>query len=84
MPVNGYVHCGTSFGVPSLAKRVIITNTDLAPMARSIAPPTAGIAPGAPVCQLARSPRSETWKAPRTQTSRCPPRIMAKESAWWK
>ena len=56
----------------------------LAPIARSIAPPTAGMASGAPVCQLARSPLAETWKAPSTQTSRWPPRIIAKESAWWK
>ena len=71
-------------GVPSLANRVIITNTLFAPIARSIAPPTAGIASGAPVCQLARSPAAETWKAPSTQTSRWPPRIIANESAWWK
>ena len=70
--------------MPSLANSVIITNTCLAPMARSIAPPTAGIASGAPVCQLARSPPAETWKAPSTQTSRWPPRIIANESAWWK
>jgi hypothetical protein len=44
--------------------------TDLAPIARSIAPPTAGMAPGAPVEQLARSPLSETWKAPSARTSR--------------
>ena len=35
-----------------------------APLARSMAPPTAGIASGAPVCQLARSPVAETWNAP--------------------
>ena len=43
-----------------------------------------GSRPGAPVCQLARSPSPETWKAPSTQTSRWPPRIIANESAWWK
>lgn len=75
------MHCGTSLGLPFLANQDIMTKTDLAPMARSIAPPTAGIASGAPVCQLARSPVLETWNAPRTQTSRWPPRIMAKESA---
>ncbi len=36
------------------------------------------------MCQLARSPVTDTWKAPSTQTSRRPPRIIAKESAWWK
>jgi len=41
-----------------------MTNTCLAPIARSIAPPTAGIASGAPVCQFARSPCCETWNAP--------------------
>ena len=70
--------------MPSLAKRLIITNTLFAPIARSIAPPTAGIASGAPVCQLARSPPAETWNAPSTHTSRWPPRIIANESAWWK
>src|SRR5258707_728880 len=49
-----------------------------------MAPPTAGSASAAPVCQLARSPATETWKAPRTAKSRCRPRIMANESAWWK
>ena len=49
-----------------------------------MAPPTAGIDPGSPVLQLARSPLPETWKAPSTQTSRWPPRIIANESAWWK
>ena len=78
------MHAGTSLGVPSLANSVIITKTLLAPIARSIAPPTAGIASGSPVCQLARSPVAETWKAPSTQTSRWPPRIIANESAWWK
>ena len=34
--------------------------------------------------QLARSPVAETWKAPSTQMSRWPPRIIAKLSAWWK
>ena len=43
------------------------TNTRWAQVARSIAPPTAGMASGAPVCQLARSPLAATWKAPRTQ-----------------
>ena len=30
------------------------------------------------------SPLAATWKAPSTQMSRWPPRIMAKLSAWWK
>src|SRR3982751_3673045 len=42
------------------------------------------MASAAPVCQLARSPLAETWNAPSTQTSRWPPRIIAKLSAWWK
>ena len=37
-----------------------------------------------PVCQFARSPATDTWNAPSTQQSRCPPRIIANESAWWK
>ena len=56
----------------------------LTPATRSIAPPTAGIASGAPVDQLARSPFSATCIAPSTQMSRCPPRIIEKLSAWWK
>ena len=42
------------------------------------------MASGAPVDQFARSPAAETCRAPRTHTSRCPPRIIAKLSAWWK
>ena len=38
----------------------IITQVCLAPTARSMAPPTAGMASGSPVCQLARSPVAET------------------------
>jgi hypothetical protein len=72
------------FGDPLAGQEVIMTKTSLAPVARSMAPPTAGIASGAPVCQLARSPVAETWKAPSTQMSRCPSRMIAKESAWWK
>lgn len=48
----------------------VITHTDLAPIARSIAPPIAGMASAAPVCQLARSPCSDIWNAPSTQMSR--------------
>ncbi len=59
-----------------------MTQVCLAPMARSMAPPTAGMAPGSPVLQLARSPVADTWKAPSTQMSRWPPRIIAKLSAW--
>jgi hypothetical protein len=40
----------------------------------------AGLA-GAPVGQVAAW---LTWKAPSTQMSRWPPRIMAKLSVWWK
>ena len=55
---------------------------DFAPTARSMAPPMAGGSPSSrPVLQFARSPRSETWNAPSTATSRWPPRIMAKASA---
>src|SRR5689334_6485603 len=84
IPVSGYVQRSTTFGSPLFVVCSIITYVFLAPIARSIAPPTAGIASGAPVCQLARSPLAETWNAPRTQTSRWPPRIIAKLSAWWK
>ena len=76
--------CATILLSPLLVRCSIITNTCFAPIARSIAPPTAGIASGAPVCQLARSPSTETWNAPSTQKSRWPPRIIANESAWWK
>src|SRR2546430_17691329 len=67
---------------PLLVRCSIITRTFFAPTARSIAPPTAGIASAPPVCQLARSPATDTWNAPRVQKSRCRPRIMPKESAW--
>src|SRR5690606_6008827 len=55
-PVSGYVHSATSFGSPCLVSRSVMTKTCFAPIARSMAPPTAGIAPGAPVDQFARSP----------------------------
>jgi hypothetical protein len=45
-----------SLGEPSLVNRVLSAKTALAPLARSMAPPTAGMASGAPVCQFARSP----------------------------
>ncbi len=47
-----HLNCGTGFDSPDLVNRLIITNTCLAPIARSIAPPTAGIASGSPVCQV--------------------------------
>jgi hypothetical protein len=51
--VSGYVHAGTRLGRPSRVSRVIITKVYRAPMARSIAPPTAGMSPGL-VCRRAR------------------------------
>lgn len=33
------------------------------------------------IIKLAKSPEADTCKAPRTETSMCPPRIMAKDSA---
>ena len=33
------------------------------------------------IIKLARSPLAETWRAPSTETSICPPRIIAKDSA---
>jgi len=65
--VSGYAQCATSFGRPSLVKRSIMTKTCFAPRARSMAPPTAGIAPGSPVDQFARSPVADTSKPPSTQ-----------------
>ena len=78
------VQRGTSFASPPFVVCSIITQVFLAPMARSIAPPTAGIASGSPVCQFARSPLADTWNAPSTQMSMWPPRIIAKLSPWWK
>ena len=51
---------------PSRPRCSIMASTWRAPTARSMAPPTAGMASAASVFQLARSPRSETWKAPST------------------
>src|SRR3954470_24210793 len=60
----------------------MITQSRLAPAARSIAPPTAGAVSFSLVAQFARSPFSATSKAPSTQRSMWPPRIIAKLSAW--
>ena len=60
MAVSGYVHWATILLAPCLVSKSIITQVCLAPTARSIAPPTAGMAPGSPVLQLARSPVAET------------------------
>ncbi len=54
-------------GTPLISSKAPPTIT---PTARSIAPPTAGIASGAPVCQFAKSPFSATWKAPNTAMSK--------------
>ena len=61
-PVSGSVQRSTILGTPPRrATCSIITHTLRAPTARSIAPPTAGIASGVPVSQLARSPSADTW-----------------------
>jgi hypothetical protein len=77
-PVSGQVQCSTMRGSPVLVQCSIITQVWRAPTARSIVPPTAGMASGAPVCSLARSPWAVIWKAPRTQTPPWPRRIMPK------
>ena len=59
----------------------MMTQTALAPTARSMAPPTSGPLPARRMSQLARSPFSATSNAPRIVTSMWPPRIMAKEAA---
>ena len=69
---------------PACRRGTIITKTCRAPMARSIAPPTAGWRPAHRYASSPDRRLTETWKAPSTQTSRWPPRIIAKESAWWK
>ncbi len=60
MAVSGYVHWATILLSPFLVNRSIITQVWRAPTAKSIAPPTAGMAPGSPVLQLARSPLVDT------------------------
>src|SRR3954469_9712775 len=69
---------------PSLVTCSISTQTRLAPTARSIAPPICRPVSVGECAQFARSPFAATWKPPSTQRSRCPPRTMAKLSAWWK
>ena len=78
-PVSGIVHSGRILGRPWRSTCSMVTQTCGVPATRSIAPPTAGFLPG--TYQLARSPAAETWRAPSTVTSRCPPRIMAKDIA---
>ncbi len=66
--VSGNVHSRTSFASPFGVVEVIVTITRRAPTTRSIAPPTPRTSfPG--IAQLAMSPRSLTWSAPRTATS---------------
>ena len=78
-PVSGIVHSGRILGRPWRSTCSMVTQTCGVPATRSIAPPTAGFLPG--TYQLARSPAADTWRAPSTVTSRCPPRIMAKDMA---
>ena len=59
----------------------MMTQTERAQAARSIAPPTSGPLSGTRLSQFAMSPFSATSKQPRIVTSICPPRIMAKLSA---
>ena len=54
--------------------------TCFAPAARSMAPPTPGGKVGLFVVQLARSPFSDTSKAPNIAISICPPLIIANAS----
>src|SRR5690606_18081241 len=55
----------------------VATHTSRAPLTRSMAPPTPGLPPG--TYQLARSPVSDTSRAPSTVTSSRPERIMPNE-----
>ncbi len=78
--VSGNVHSRMSLRPPLGVVAVIVTITRPAPTTRSIAPPTPRTSfPG--MAQLAMSPRSLTWRAPRTATSTWPPRIIAKLAA---
>ena len=72
------MHCSTSLDVPSRVRWNIRTSTRAPPAARSIAPPT----PPTPgdTLQLARSPRSESCKPPRTIVVTRPLRAMANAS----
>ena len=72
---------GHDLALAPLVSRSIITQVCLAPMAGYHGSAHGGDGAGLPVLQLARSPVAETWKAPSTQMSRWPPRIMAKLSA---
>ena len=67
-------------GSPSRVRCSIATIRRRAPIARSIAPPMLP-PPRSGTDQLARSPRSETWRPPSTARSTCPPRIIANDSA---
>src|SRR3546814_607515 len=76
-PVSGSEQETISLAPPSRVVWSISTITLRAPWTRSIAPPMPlTILPG--TIQLARSPVTETCMPPRTATSRCAPRIIAK------
>ena len=80
MAVKGNVQAGTILELPSLLVCVMVMISFLAPLARSMAPPTPSKGfPG--TAQLARFAFSSTSNPPMMATSICLPRIMAKLSA---
>ena len=83
LPVSGKVHSGMNLASPALELCSITTMIFLTPATRSMAPPMPLIIlPG--IIQLARSPFSDTSMPPSTARSIWPPRIITKESVWWK